>query len=241
MHYIASKNNQDDIITYFINKGVDINQENKEGNTPFINAAGGKSFEVVAMMQPKVKNLNAVNAKGESALVNDVKSGSAKSVDLLLSKGADVKITDKEGHGLAYHLVESYRPSRGSFGGGNAAENPKQDDFSDKLKSLQNKGLNFNAPQKDGNTLYHLAIAKNDVEVLKKLAPLKIDVNAKNKDGLTVLHKAAMLSKNDEILKYLISIGAQKEIASEFNETAYSLAKENDFLTKNNVDINFLK
>lgn len=241
LHYIVSKNNQDDIITYFITKGVDINQESKEGNTPFMNACGGKSFEIVAMMLPKVKNINAVNAKGESALVNAVKSGSAKSVDLLLIKGADVNIKDKEGNDLAYHLVESYRPSRGGFGGGNAAENLKQDDFSDILKSLQSKGLNLNEPQKDGNTLYHLAIVKNDVEVLKKLAPLKIDVNAKNKDGLTVLHKAAMLSKNDEILKYLISIGAQKEIASEFNETAYSLAKENDFLTKNNVDINFLK
>lgn len=240
LHYIASKNNQDDIITYFISKGVNINQVNKEGNTPFMNAAGGKSFEVVALMLPKVKNINAVNAKGESALTSAVKSGSPKSVDLLLSKGADAKIKDKQGNDLAYYLVESYRPARGGFGG-NAAENPQQDDFGDKMKSLQKSGLNFNTPQKDGNTLYHVAITKNDLEILKKLAPLKIDVNTKNKDGLTVLHKAAMLSKDDEVLKYLISIGAKKELTSEFNETAYTMAKENDFLTKNNIDIEFLK
>ncbi|WP_163407070.1 ankyrin repeat domain-containing protein [Flavobacterium ajazii] len=240
LHYIAAKNNQDDIITYFINKGVNINQENKEGNTPFINAAGGKSFEIVALMLPKVKNINTVNSKGESALTYAVKSGSPKAVDLLLSKGADAKIKDKQGNDLAYYLVDSYRPARGGFGGG-TAENPKQDDFGDKLKSLQKSGLNFNAPQKDGGTLYHVAITKTDLEILKKLAPLKIDVNTKNKDGLTVLHRAAMLSKNDEVLKYLISIGAKKEITSEFNETAYNLAKENDLLTKNNIDIEFLK
>ncbi|MBB4802126.1 ankyrin repeat protein [Flavobacterium nitrogenifigens] len=241
LHYIAAKNNQDDIIAYFISKGVNINQENKEGNTPFMNAAGGKSFEIVGLMLPKVKNINAVNTKGESALTNAVKSGSPKSVDLLLSKGADAKIKDKQGNDLAYHLVESYRPARGGFGGGNAEENKKQDDFGDKIKSLQKSGLNFNAPQKDGGTLYHVAIAKNDVELFKKLSPLKIDVNAKNKEGLTVLHRAAMVSRNDEILKYLISIGAKKEITSEFNETAYTLAKENDLLTKNNIGIDFLK
>lgn len=243
LHYIVSKSNQDDIITYFIDKGVNINQESKEGNTPFMNAAGGKSFEVVEMMLPKVKNINAVNAKGESALSNAVKSGSPKSVDLLLSIGADVRLKDKKGNNLAYYLVDSYRPARTGFGADAASDTakPKQDDFGEKLKSLQKAGLDFNALQKDGSTLYHLAIAKNDVEVLKKLAPVKIDVNAKNNDGLTVLHKAAMASKDDKILKYLISIGANKEISTTFNENAYALAKENETLTKNNVSVEFLK
>lgn len=244
LHYIVSKNNQDDIITYFINKGVDINQINKEGNTPFMNAAGGKSFEVVEMMLPRVKNINAINSKGQSALLNAVKSGSPKTVDLLLSKGANVEIKDKEGNNLAYYLVDSYRPARGGFGGdatSTDAAKPKQDDFGEKLKSLQKAGLDLNALQKDGNTLYHLAIAKNDVDVLKKLAPLKIDLNAKNNDGLTVLHKAAMTSKDDKTLKYLISIGANKEISTTFNENAYALAKENETLTKNNVSVEFLK
>jgi ankyrin repeat protein len=246
LHSIARKRDQDAIVKFFLDKGVDVNKMDQEGNTPFINAAGGKSFEIVEMMLPKVKNINAVNAKGESALLNAVKSGSPKSVDLLLNKGANIKIKDKEGNDLAYYLVDSFRTpgSRGGFGGAAAltdSTKPKQDDFGDKLNSLQKSGLNFNAPQKRGNTLYHLAIAKDELIVLKKLAPLNIDVNAKNADGLTVLHKAAMISKNDEILKYLISIGAKKEIVSELNETAYALAKENETLAKNNVSLEFLK
>ena len=77
--------------------------------------------------------------------------------------------------------------------------------------------------------------------MLKKLADLNIDVNAKNKDGLTALHKAAMIAKNDTILKYLLSIGAKKDIKTDFDETAYDLAKENETLTKNNIAVEILK
>ena len=94
--------------------------------------------------------------------------------------------------------------------------------------------MNLTAPQKDGSTLYHFALLKNDLTLLKKLADLKIDVNAKNKDGLTALHKAAMIAKNDAILKYLFSIGAKNDIKTEFDETAFDLAKENETLTQNN-------
>ncbi|MNR19199.1 Ankyrin repeats (3 copies) [compost metagenome] len=142
-----------------------------------------------------------------------------------------MNVTDKDGNNLGVYLIQSYR-SEASKG---------QDPFEAKVKLLQDKGLNLAAAQKDGSTLYHLAAVKNDLNLLKKLASLNIDVNAKNKDGMTALHKAAMISKNDEILKYLISIGAKKDIKTEFDESAYALAKENESLTKQNVSIEFLK
>ena len=125
--------------------------------------------------------------------------------------------------------------------GPEAANATKQDPFEAKIKLLQDKGLNLATAQKDGNTLYHLAIAKNDLALLQKITALNIDVNAKNKDGLTALHKAAMISKDDTILKYLLSIGAKKDIITEFDESAYALAKENESLTKNNISVEFLK
>jgi ankyrin repeat protein len=106
---------------------------------------------------------------------------------------------------------------------------------------LQEAGFNPATPQKDGNTLYHLAIVKNDLPLLKRIEPLQVDVNAKNKEGLTALHKAAMLSKDDAILKYLIAVGAKKDATTAFKETAYELAKENEFLSKTNVSVDFLK
>lgn len=281
LHIIAAKANQDDIITYFVNKGVNINQVDKEGNTPFMNVCGTKGTTIVELMLPKVKSINTVNKKGESALLNAVKGSTGDVVTLLIDKGADVRVTDKEGKTLGYYLVEGYQGQggRGGFGGGgrggaqpnagggfggggrSGAAQPNAgggrggrggaqqaangaspaEDFGKKLKALQSKGLNLSAPQKDGNTLYHLAVAKNDLSVVKQLDGLNIDINAKNKEGITALHKAAMVAKNDAILKYLVSIGAKKDAVTSVNESAYDLAKENEFLTQANVSVDFLK
>lgn len=229
LHLLAGKPNQKEIINYFLSKGVDVNKVNNDGNTPFMIAAGARENGALELLLPKAKNINLQNTKGESALTMAVKSGTTEAVLLLLGRGADVKVIDKEGNNLGVYLVQSYRPDS------------KQDTFEAKVKLLQEKGLDLAAPQKDGSTLYHFAAAKNDLSLVKKLASLNIDVNAKNKDGITALHKAAMVAKDDTILKYLLSIGAKKEITTEFDESAYALAKENESLTKQNISIEFLK
>ena len=68
-----------------------------------------------------------------------------------------------------------------------------------------------------------------------------IDINAKNNEGLTTLHKAAMKASDAEVLKYLISIGADKSITTDFEETVYDLASENELLSQKNIVIDFLK
>lgn len=238
LHSIVRKPNQDEIIKYFLEKGVDVNQADADGVTPLMNAASGKNLAVVQLLCAKVKNIDAVNERGETALMQTVASGSPEIVSFLLDKGANVKVEDQAGHNLAYHLVQNYRPTGGP--GGARAQQGK-DEFIEKLNILKAKGLDVETPQKDGSTLYHAALTKGDLVLLQKLAGLKINVNAKNKEGLTALHKAALISKDDEILKYLLSLGADKTMKTDFDETAYDLAAENEFLSKKNISVNFLK
>lgn len=240
LHFLVTKPKQTEIINYFLAKGVDINKTDKQGNTVLMKAASAReNTEALELVLPKVKNINIQNTRGESALTFAIQSGTPKAVEILLNNGADTKIVNKDGNNLGTALIQSYRPQMNR--GPEAANASKQDPFALKMKLLQDKGLNLASAQKDGSTLYHFALLKNDLNLLKKLADLNIDVNAKNKEGLTALHKAAMIAKDDVILKYLISIGAKNDIKTEFDETAYALAKENETLTKNNVSVEFLK
>lgn len=230
LHFIAKKENQSAIVTYFLSKGVEVNLADAEGNTALMYAAAGRDVALVNLLLEKGVKVNEVNAKGETAIFQAVKSGSVDIINALLSKNASLAVLDKDNHDVAYHLVQNFRAPRGG-----------NDDFLDKLNLLKSKGVSLQAAQKDGNTLYHLAVAKNDLNLVKKLEGLSININAKNAEGLTALHKAALVAKEDALLKYLISQNADKSIKTDFEETAYDIAKENEVLVKNQVNIDFLK
>jgi ankyrin repeat protein len=229
LHYVVRRPKQNEIIQYFLSKGVDVNQPDEEGNTVLMNAAASnREAAVFDLLLPTVKDVNQVNKNGVTALAMAVRSNSPEIVGYLIGKGASVHASDRNGDNLAFYLIQSYN-----------AKNVE--DFSAKLKILQEKGFDITKAQQNGNNLYHLAVSKNDLSLLKILEGLKINVNEKNKDGITPLHKAAMISKDDTIMKYLLSIGARKDIVTNFKETAFDLAEENESLSKNNITVNFLK
>lgn len=234
LHYLARKQGQNDIIQYFLAKGVDAGLADEDGFTPLMYAAAAnRDTTVLALLLPRVKNIDQANLQGQTALTLAVKSNSSQVVGYLLNKGANAKVTDRKGNDLVFYAIDSYGGERRSGG------NP--DELDAKLNLLKAKGLDITKPQANGNTLYHLAVAKNDLSLVQHLQPLGIDVNAKNKEGITALHKAAMIAKDDALMKYLISIGAKKDTGTSFNETAFDLASQNETLTKNKVSVNFLK
>jgi len=229
LHYIVRKDKQSEIVNYFLSKGVDADQATKDGNTVLMNAAAANhDIALLKLLAGKSKNINTVNAKGQSALSMAVQNNSSEIVALLLEKGADVKIADVDGNTIGYYLIQSFNAKKTS-------------DFAAKLKLLEAKGINLKQPQKNGNTMYHLAVAKNDLDLIKKAKDFGIDVNQKNAEGMTALHKAAMTSKSDEVLKYLISIGAKTSDKTDMDETAYELASENEAFKQNKISIDFLK
>lgn len=231
LHYLVKKPKHEDIIQYFLDKKVDVNTVDKNGNTVFMEAASTKDSELINKLLPLVKDINAVNNKGESALYFAVQSSTSEIVQILIENGAKTDIVAKDGN-LGYYLVQSYR----GFGPAANAE-----DFSKKMEVLKNNGLDLAAPQKDGSTLLHVAVVKNDLQLLEKLNALNIDINAKNNESLTALHKASLLAKDTKVLEYLISKGADKSSLTEFDETAFDLASENESLVHKKTDLSFLK
>jgi len=228
LYNLARGNKDVKTFNYFLNKGVNANQVDDNGNTPLITAASKNSLEIVQLLSEKTKNINHTNKKGHSALTYAVENNSFEVVDYLLKNKADTQVKDDKGNSLAYYLIKSYHPK-------------KVNDFTQKMNLLINNGLNLTQLQANKNTLFHIAIKKNSIDLLQKINTLKIDVNSKNGNGLTPLHLAVMQANNTDVINYLLSIGANKLITTDFDETVYDLAKENEVLKKQHININFLK
>lgn len=228
LHAMAYRNDDLDSYYFFIKKGVAVNLQNNDGVSPFMNAANNNDLEVVQFLSDSVKDYNVSDKNGCSALSNAVNRNSTDVVNFLLTKGADVTVKDIEGNSLTYYLLNTFKAQDATV-------------FEAKLKLLQAKGLSMKQTQNNGNTLIHIAAQKNNLALLKRLSSFDINVNIKNDEGYTALHIAAMKAKDDEMLKYLISQGANKTIKTEFDETVLDLAKENELLQKENVQLNFLQ
>ncbi|MEM7380694.1 MAG: ankyrin repeat domain-containing protein [Bacteroidota bacterium] len=229
LHSIAYSNKELPVFEYFVSKGVDINQADKDGNTALLNASWRNNLEAVQFLVANTKDINHTNKVGKSALTHAIQRNSLEVVNFLIEKGADAQVKDKEGNNLGYYLLKDV------FRAG------KPELLQDKLAALKAKGFNFSNVQENGNTLYHMAVAENNLDALKFVSSYGQDINARNKDGNTALHLAAMNAHNDAILKFLIENGADKSIKTDFEESAYDLAMENELLQKNNVTINFLE
>ncbi|MEM9362802.1 MAG: ankyrin repeat domain-containing protein [Bacteroidota bacterium] len=228
LHNIAYDVEDLAILDYFLLKGTDVNQQDEDGRTPLMNASQYNSLEVVKLLSSKVADINVVDEEGKTALTMAVIRNHPEVVAYLLDKGAKANLKDKKGNNLAYYLVQSYNPK-------------KPDSFEKKLELLEAKGVSLASIQHDGNTLLHLAAKKNNLALLERLKGLEIPINLKNTDGNTALHLAAMSADNDAILKYLIEQGADKTVLTDFDESVFDLANENELLQENGITLEFLK
>jgi ankyrin repeat protein len=228
LHSIAYTDKNLATYIYFISKGVRVDLQDKEGNSPFMNAANSNNLEIVKFLSKSVKNINVKNENGHSALAMAVNRNSIEVVQFLIESGADINTKDKSGNTLSYLVLNNYKTKN---------TNP----FEEKLALLQKNGFVLNENQNAGNTLLHIATERNSISLLKRLSSFDIDLNSKNDAGLSALQIAAMRAKDDKIIKYLLSIGADKSVKTDFNETVFNLASENELLKKSNTNISFLK
>jgi len=188
-------------------------------------ASSRNSLKAISLFADKTSDINQQNKKGFTALTYALKN-TPEVVGFLINKGADFSIIDTKGYDLTYHLFQSYNSK-------------EQEAFEQKLALLKSKGLAVETPQKDGTNLYHIAVEKNSVALLSVINKYSIDINAKNDKGLTALQQAVMTAKSHTIIKELLKNGANKNVSTDFDETLYDLAKENEALA--NTDISYLK
>lgn len=228
---LSARNNQNiDLIDYLLNMKIDANAMDYLGTTPLLNASQGNTTEIIRKIGDSTNDINHSDTEGHTALMFAVQNADEVAVAYLLHKGAKIDAVDKKGNSLLYYLINE------RAGRGYAKKINKK-----KLELLKEHGFDITKPQQNGNNIWHLAVEKGDLKLMELAYINGVAINAKNKEGYTPLLLAAMNAKNTEILKYLVEKGADTKIKTDFDETAYDLASENEVLKKNKLPISFLK
>ncbi|RED45570.1 ankyrin repeat protein [Winogradskyella eximia] len=228
LHILAARSKDEEVIDFLIAKGLVVSTKDHKGNNALMHAASKNSVEIVKLLAENLKTYNDTNKKGQSALTLAVGGNTSDVVEFLINKGSKTTIVDNEGNNLIYYLIDSYSTRN-------------KEVFSKKMALLKANKVNLAQVQKNGNNWFHLAAEKNSLDLLKLALNMNQDINAKNSEGNTALHLAALKANDDSVLKFLIENGAKKDIVTDFEESAYDLAQENELLKKNNVSIEFLK
>lgn len=222
LHQISRGTKDAKVFQFFLDKGVNINQQTKKGQTALMNAAAYNDLSIVAYLVKKDAQIDFTNQNRQTALMLATKSNSADVVEFLLRNGAKAEVKDKKGNSLVYYLIQA----EGS------------QDFDQKYELLADK-ISFKGLQANRNNLYHLAVEKKSEKLLDLAKKNGAKINQQNKDGLTPLHLAAMTAKDPDFIKLVLKYNAKLNLKTDFEESAYDLAEQNELLK--GKDLSFLK
>jgi len=168
--------------------------------------------------------INTQNEEGHTPLYAAIDQDHLEVVELLVAKGADVKITDKYGY-TPLHVAASHGQKEIValllFAGASVNDQKNQDGVTplhmaalwgreETAGFLIEQGANVNAKSKSGQTSLHLAVSWNRTEMVQLLITKGADVNAKDAKGKTAL-SIAEAKGNKELVDLLFANGAKAE------------------------------
>lgn len=203
-------------VEYFIDKGADIHGKDEHGEILLGNAAMFGNLEVVKFLVSEGADIHAQCDDGSVAIHSAALMGHLEIVKFLVSKGADI-------HGKNNDTP----PLRCAAQSGNLAV----------VEFLISNGAKIDAKDDGGGTPLHMAAFWGNLEIVEFLVEKGADVKAKTIDGYTPLHTATRFdpkavskmeghtvyveyfmskdSRNFEVVKYLVSKGANINIKIE--------------------------
>ena len=198
----AAKNGETELVKLLIAAGADVNQADKDGETPLHNAAIFGHAECVKLLLAAGAD---VNAKG-NAKVNDdndddtwnsytsctplivaVGNDHAECAKLLIAAGADVNMASEDGETPLFWAAY--------YGRAECA------------KLLIDAGADVNKAYKDGDTPLYWTASDGLTEFMKLLIDAGADVNKADECGYTPLYQAADNGRA-ECVKLLLDAGA---------------------------------
>jgi len=195
-------NNQLEMIDFIISKNANVNVLDHDNNGPL--HFGKISFEAFEKIVSANGNINIVNNKGETPIFVQMREGQKRLVDFLLEKKARVDLFNEFNENLINVLINSYLDGKW-----------ERKNFMDMLERLSNAGVSLDNKSKIPLTNRDYPVVlftqRDDLEVLKLLAKLKVNFNRRSNNNSTPL-MIALAKKNTSLVEFLIEQGADPNL-----------------------------
>ncbi|MDR2642497.1 MAG: ankyrin repeat domain-containing protein [Planctomycetaceae bacterium] len=201
----------DNLISIFIDNGVNINCKDKRGKTPLHCAVDPNSTintNLVALFIKKGADIYAKDNNGRTALFLFLLYGN-KTREVL--KIFDVNSNKEKYETFLHEFII-------------AANNINGSDIATRVEAIIKAGVPVNTKDKFGSTPLHVAVGRNlSLQVVQCLINNGADTNAKDNNNATPLHYAAEYCSIPEVLDALIKAGADVNAKDIFGMTPLDL------------------
>ncbi|MEZ0373834.1 MAG: ankyrin repeat domain-containing protein [Candidatus Sericytochromatia bacterium] len=164
--FMALEHPNPDIARYLVSQGLSVQDKSSQGIGPLFYAAAIGNTAMLDFLVQQGARINEQDAEGDTPLGWAFSEGAPQNIAYLLSKGADPKTLNHQGETAIFQAIAANR----------------QELFNTPLFELS-QYFDLNQPNKDGNTILHLAILYGYYPLAKQLLSLDANPLLKNKQG----------------------------------------------------------
>ena len=218
-----------EVVDLLMSRGLRVDLVDRAGNQPLHVAAFRGNHDVVAHLIGKGARVNAPNGEGRTPVMHvqgyDDRKTRTAVLDLLIDKGADLKLRDKRGYAALDVAAESYNSTivkrlleRGASAGARDAKGytalyrARSPDIAEELLAA---GADAKATALDGRTPLHLAATRGG-EIVEVILKQGVDVNTVDQAGQTPIFLA---TKWESTVKLLLDAGAVPTVTDREGKT----------------------
>jgi len=255
IHY-AVIDNYTGLITFLLEKKVDLNVKSTSGATALHEAVRVGNIDIITMLIDNGADVNSRDARGNTPLHTGIPSGVYKEVvSLLLARGADPNIRDEHGDTPLHIAVTLNRNEEGvqallsngadvhirNISGKTPLYIAVQDHRTALIPILLTSGSEIFAADNSGTTPFDISARANDGTF--NLLITADTVNQRDSAGNTMLHSAVRNRANSEQIAKILEQRALVDSRNRDGETALHIAvrlnqrESGEFLISRNASI----
>jgi len=230
--FIAIKNHYHvNILSYFIYLGSRVNEVDNNGLNPLMIAVENGNFKAFSYLTQFYSNFNYKNNNGDTILTIAAKKNDLKMVFLLLNlcliKEYD-EITEKKRESFIHTFQSKILEELKFANDGTNDTNFDDFDFFN-INSINNKNLNINEQDKEGETALSIAIKNKNKPMIYNLLVCGADPSITNNKKENAVIKAAQ-TNDEDIMELILNIHDDVNSIDENHDTAIIIAVRNSNL-----------